>query len=426
MTTAHEAILCRYGEIFLKGENRPWFERKLLDNIRDAVAGTGARVERLHGRVLVHPGAPDAKASDAKTPDANAPTTAPPTPPAPTDAVVARLQKVFGLSSISPALLVERALPAIAEAAVRETARAIEDFAATHGRRPTFKVEARRADKRFLPASPELAREVGAAILGATGLRVDVHHPELVVGVEVGFEHAFVWARVAPGPGGLPIGASGKVDLLLSGGIDSPVAGWMAMKRGCHLAATYFHSFPYTGDRTKEKVAGLARMLAGWQGALELRVVPFTAAQKALRDAGMGDARYAVVLYRRMMMRVATRLAEKRGALALVTGEALGQVASQTLENLACIQEAAGLPVLRPLVAHDKVETIAWARRIGTYELSIEPYEDACSMFVPAHPEIHAKLDRCHALEARVDVPGLVEECVAGVERIVCERPRDR
>jgi thiamine biosynthesis protein ThiI len=408
---ARSAVLCRWGEIFLKGQNRGFFERKLVDNIRRALKDitgdkpplapgqgpSGGRVERLHGRVLVWPPGREGPEVDIAL-----------------QQTIAALQKVFGLTSLSPVRLVEKRLEAIAVAAVEEAR------AATGGgaQRPTFKVEARRADKRFPLASPEVARQVGAAIVEALALPVDVHHPALHVGVEIGFEHAFVYARTLAGPGGLPVGSTGRVDLLLSGGIDSPVAGWMAMKRGCEIAATYFHSFPYTGDRTRDKVAALARKLAAWQGELALRVVPFTEAQKALRDAG--DPRLAVVLYRRMMMRVAERLARQRGALALVTGEALAQVASQTLENMGVIGAASGLPILRPLVAHDKLETIGWAKRIDTYELSIEPYEDCCSLFVPEHPELRARIADVEAAEARVDVAALVEKCVAGVEVIQC------
>ena len=384
-----DAILVRWGEIFLKGGNRGFFERRLVDETKRAV-GAFARVERLHGRLLVWPR------------EGEAPKT------------LARLQRVFGVASLSAVRVVGKNLAALTAAAVEE-ARAHVDSV---GGKPSFKVETRRADKRFQPASPEVSRLVGAAIVEALALPVDVHAPSFTVGIEVGFEHAYAWARTVPGPGGLPIGASGKVDLLLSGGIDSPVAGWMAMKRGCHVAATYFHSFPFTGDKTKEKVAGLARLLARWQGEVALRVVGFTDAQKALRDTG--EPRLAVVLYRRMMVRVAERLARARGALALVTGEAIGQVASQTLPNLAAIEEAATLPILRPLVAHDKLETIAWAKRIGTYDLSIAPYEDCCALFVPEHPETKAKLDDVKACESRVDVEALVQQCLERVETIVC------
>jgi thiamine biosynthesis protein ThiI len=385
-----QVVLIRYAEIFLKGGNRSYFEKKLVDNIRRALATTGARTERLHGRVLVWPAPGEA----ART--------------------LARLTRVFGIASLSPATLVEKSLEAIAAAAVAE-ARAIAGAA---GARPSFKVETRRSDKRFQPASPEVSRRVGAAVVEQVGLPVDLHTPAFTIGVEIGFEHAFVYGRVVDGPGGLPVGCSGEADLLLSGGIDSPVAGYLAMKRGLHIAATYFHSFPYTGDKTKEKVAGLARLLARFQGGVELRVVPFTDAQKALAQAG--DPRLAVVLYRRMMLRVAEKLARKRGARALITGEALGQVASQTLENIAVIGEVVKLPLLRPLIAHDKIETIGQAKKIGTYELSIAPYEDCCQLFVPEHPETRAKSEVVQSIEAKLDIEALAEACVAGAETIVC------
>jgi tRNA uracil 4-sulfurtransferase len=335
-SATREVVLLRYGEIFLKGRNRGMFERRLLDNARRAAAAAGGTVERTHGRVLAWPG------------ELGAPRLA------------RALSRVFGVSSLSVARVVARNLPAIEQAAVDLTRAEAARFAAP----PTFKVEARRADKRFLPQSPELARTVGAAIVGALALPVDVHAPALTVGVEIGYEHAFVFAGVERGPGGLPVGVTGRVELLLSGGIDSPVAGWMMMKRGCEIGATYFHSFPYTGDKTKDKVAALARTLAAWQLApVRLAVVPFTDAQRALRDAS-GDGRLAVVLYRRMMLRVAERIARAAGAKALVTGEALAQVASQTLENIATIGEATTLPVLRPCLGHDNLDTIAIAVRL--------------------------------------------------------------
>ena len=382
-------VALRWGEIFLKGQNRPFFERRLADNVRRAVAGVeGARVEKLHGRILVE--VPEAETSRAVT----------------------RLQRVFGLTSLSPARVVDKELEAIAAEGVAQAKAA----AARRGGKPTFKVETRRPDKRFPLASPEVSREVGARIVAATGLPVDVHDPAMTVGIEIGVERTFVWADTVPGPGGLPVGVSGKVNLLLSGGIDSPVAGWLAMKRGCSLLATYFHSFPYTGDKTKEKVIDLCRLLVPWHGPIDLHVVHFTDVQKRLRDAGPGEL--AVVLYRRMMMRVATLLAERARALAIVTGENLAQVASQTLENLGVIEEAAGLPVLRPLLTNDKLETVALAQRIGTYETSIQPYEDCCSLFVPDHPATRAHLEAVQAVEDRVEPAAMAKALVDGVETV--------
>jgi tRNA uracil 4-sulfurtransferase len=382
-------IALRWGEIFLKGQNRPFFERKLVDNVRRAVAGVeGARIEKLHGRILV---------------DVPEPSTA---------KAVARLARVFGLTSLSPARVVAKDLEAIAVEAIEQARQAV----ARRGGKPTFKVETRRPDKRFALASPEVSAQVGARIIDALGLPVDVHRPQLTVGIEIGTARTFVWADTVPGPGGLPVGVTGRVNLLLSGGIDSPVAGWLAMKRGCSLVATYFHSFPYTGDKTKEKVIDLCRLLVPWQGEIKLMVVPFTDVQKKLRDAGPGEL--AVVLYRRMMMRVATLLAERERALAIVTGENLAQVASQTLENLGVIEEAAGVPVLRPLLTNDKLETVALAKAIGTFETSILPYEDCCSLFVPEHPATRAHLEVVQRVEDRVDPAAMAATLAASVETI--------
>jgi tRNA uracil 4-sulfurtransferase len=251
---------------------------------------------------------------------------------------------------------------------------------------------------------------------GATGLPVDVHQPARVIRVELTEEAGFVFSRILPGPGGLPVGTAGHTALLLSGGIDSPVAGWSAMRRGCTLSAIYFHSFPFTGDRSKEKVLDLARRLASWHGPLTVRVVHFTEVQKALRAAG--PAELAVVLYRRMMMRAASLIAAGEGARALVTGENLGQVASQTLDNLAVIEEAASLPILRPLITFDKSEIIARAEQIGTYDLSIQPYDDCCSLFVPKHPATRARLIDVQRAEASIDVAAMAAELAARTEAI--------
>jgi tRNA uracil 4-sulfurtransferase len=397
-TDKPEVVLLRWGEIFLKGNNRGFFERALVDKARRSVDKIpGVTIDRTHGRLVVWPGEGGARR------------------------VVRALERVFGVSSVSPARVVPRGLETIAAAAV-EVARAEATRHVAHVGKsgPTFKVESRRSDKRFPVGSMEMSREVGAAIVGALGLPVDVHTPQFTVGVEIGYEHAFVFAEVVPGPGGLPVGVTGRVELLLSGGIDSPVAGWMLMKRGCALGATYFHSFPYTGEKTQDKVERLARALAGWQlEPLRLAVVPFTDAQKALRDAA-GDGKYAVVLYRRMMMRIAERIAKKAGAKALATGEALAQVASQTLENLGVIGAATTMPLLRPCLGHDKLETIALAQRIGTFETSIEPYDDCCSLFVPDHPETRAKLDVVETIESKLDIKALADDCVARVTEIVC------
>jgi thiamine biosynthesis protein ThiI len=387
-----EVVLVRWGEIFLKGDNRGFFERALVDNVRRSLAALpGARVERTHGRLIVRPGDSGARRA------------------------VRALERVFGVSSVSPARVVARDVAAISAVAV-ELARA----EAPKYARPTFKVESRRSDKRFPTGSMEVSRTVGAAVVGALALPVDVHTPAFTIGVEIGFDHAFVFAEIVPGPGGLPVGVTGRIELLLSGGIDSPVAGWMMLKRGSSLGATYFHSFPYTGEKTEDKVARLASQLAAWQlDPIRLAIVPFTDAQKQLRDAS-GDGKLAVVLYRRAMLRVAERIAARSGAKALATGEALAQVASQTLENLGVIGAAATMPVLRPCLGHDKLETIAIAQRIGTFETSIEPYDDCCSLFVPDHPETRAKLGAVEAIEARLNLPAMIDDLASRATERIC------
>jgi len=383
-------ILCRYGELFLKAGNRRAFERVLGDNIRAALADLpGARVEQTHGRQLVWLPADDAEAA------------------------AERLQRVFGLVSLSIARQVAAKddLDAITAMAVDEARAAV-----ARDRPTSFKIEARRSDKRFAKSSMEIDRHVGAAVQAATGLAVDVHAPALRIGIEVGTDVAYVFAGKHDAPGGLPVGASGRALLLLSGGIDSPVAGWLAAKRGLALDAVYFHSPPYIGEKSRDKVVTLAKQLARWQALRSVTVVPFTDAQKRLRDTG--PAELAVVLYRRMMMRIADAIADQLEAGALVTGENLGQVASQTIENLTAIEAAARRVVLRPLVTYDKVETTALARRIGTYETSILPFEDCCSLFVPAHPATRARAQDAERVEEKLDVAAEIAAAVAGSERI--------
>jgi tRNA uracil 4-sulfurtransferase len=383
---ARGLVVLRLGEIFLKGRNRNAFVRALVDNARRLVAPLeGVTIERAHLRLLVH---------------------------YPIDLerrVLERLGHLFGLHSMAPATAVARDVDAMAEAAIAEARRLPPGT--------TFKVETNRRDKQFAMTSQEISRAVGGRVVQATGLPVDVHQPKAVLRVEVGAEGAFLLGRLVPGPGGLPVGSGGHAALLLSGGIDSPVAGWSTMRRGCTLSAVYFHSFPYTGDRTKEKVLDLARKLGPWHGRIAVHVVHFTEAQKALRDHGPGEL--AVLLYRRMMMRAASRIAVAERARALVTGENLGQVASQTLENLGVIEDAAELPVLRPLLTFDKSEIIARAQAIGTYELSIQPYDDCCTLFVPRHPATRARVEDLVRAESGLDVAALAQDLADKAERIV-------
>ncbi len=384
-------LLCRYGELFLKSGNRHRFERVLADNIRAAVRGLpDAKVQSTHGRTLVR-----VRRADL-------------------DDAAARLERVFGLVSFSVARKVDAApdLQAIGAAAVEEARAAM-----ARDRPASFKVESRRADKRFPLTSLEISRQVGGRIHDETAIPVDVHTPALTIGIEIApGGGAFVYAGTRAAPGGLPVGASGRALLLLSGGIDSPVAGWLAAKRGLALDAVYFHSPPYVGEKSRDKVLSLARKLARWQAVRSVTVVPFTDVQKRLRAAGPGEL--AVVLYRRMMMRIADAVADEVGADALVTGENLGQVASQTIHNMGTIEDAARRVVLRPLLTYDKVETTGLAQRIGTYDTSILPFDDCCSLFVPAHPATRSRPKDLAPAEAKLDLAAEVAAAVAASERV--------
>jgi len=385
------SILCRYGELFLKGGNRGFFLRAMADNVRRAVrALPGASVSTPYGRILVR--VPDEAREEA----------------------CAQLERVFGLVSLSAGAEADPTIDSITTTAIREAKLAI-------ARNPevgrSFKVETRRSNKSFPMRSHDIDCHVGDAVIDALGLRVDVHHPTLRIGIEVHSSTVYVFAELRPAPGGLPVGVSGRGLLLLSGGIDSPVAGWLAAKRGLTLEALTFHSPPFTGERAKDKVVSLLRILARWQVATTLHVAHFTEIQQRLREAG--PAELAVVLYRRMMIRVADLLCERTRCAAIITGENLGQVASQTLPNMATIEQTARHIVLRPLLTYDKMETTALARRIGTFETSSLPFEDCCSLFIPAHPATAAKLAEVEAVEAKLDLAREAAEIVANAERIV-------
>ena len=385
------SILCRFGELFLKGGNRGFFLRAMTDNVRRSVRDLpDAKVSTPYGRILVR--VPDELREDA----------------------CSRLERVFGLVSVSAGAEAAPNLDAITATAVAEAKLAIARNPAL-GR--SFKVEARRTDKHFPMCSHDIACHVGGAIIDALGMKVDVHQPSLRIGIEVHASTVYVFAELRPAPGGLPVGVSGRAMLLLSGGIDSPVAGWLASKRGLALEALTFHSPPFTGERAKDKVVSLLRILSRWQVATTLHVAHFTDVQQRLREAG--PAELAVVLYRRMMIRVADLLCERSRCNAIVTGENLGQVASQTLVNMANIENAARHIVLRPLLTYDKMETTALARKIGTYDTSSLPFEDCCSLFIPAHPATAAKLADVEAAEQKLDVAAEAASLAANCERIV-------
>ena len=385
-------LLVRYAEIHLKGLNRPYFERSLMKRIERALAPQRVRVVREQGRVFVF-GVPEDGV----------------------DAAAQKLARVFGVHSVSPALAVEKDWEAIVAAAVETTRQAVAGEAPA-----SFKVIARRADKRFPMRSEEICRELGGLLLGAfPQLRVDVHAPQLRVGVEVRQNQTFVYARELAGVGGMPVGCNGHAMLLVSGGIDSPVAGYMVAKRGVRLSAVHFYSYPYTSEKARDKVVALTRIVAGFAGEIELYLVPFTEIQLAIYENCPKSE--TTILMRRLMMKIAERFALSAGAQALITGESIGQVASQTIESLTVTEDAVTLPVFRPLIGFDKEEIIDRAKQIGSFETSILPYEDCCTVFVPQHPVTKPKVETLRQSEALVDFAPLVEKAVADTERLLVE-----
>ena len=378
-------ILGRFGEIGLKGSNRGEFERRLLRQVR-ARLPKGAASQMRGGQVLV------------QVPDEEG------------ERTVEALTHVFGLVGVMRAVAVPPDMGQITAAAI-ELARS--------ARASSFKIAARRVWKGFPLTSPQINADLGAAVAEATGLRVDVHHPDLTLAVEIRSDVVHLHGPAMPGPGGLPLGASGRAMTLLSGGIDSPVATYLAGKRGLSVAAVYFHAFPFTGDRTKEKVVDLCRALGRYFGPLRLWVVPFAETQVAIRD--LCPAPFATLLTRRMMLRVAESLSRRERAGALITGDSLGQVASQTLEAMTSVGEVAELPLLRPVVGLDKDEIVAIARRIGTYDISIRPYEDCCSIFAPRHPRTRPTREQVREAESPLPVADLLASAVERAERLLVQ-----
>ncbi|PYQ07326.1 MAG: tRNA 4-thiouridine(8) synthase ThiI [Acidobacteria bacterium] len=375
-------VIARYHEIALKGRNRPFFVEKLADNLRQALSDLpGVTVQPFSSRIGVH------------VPDET-----------PWETVHERVGRVFGVANFSRAREVPADLEALKRAAATELRGA--SFA-------SFRVTTRRADKTFPFNSGQIDREIGAAVQAATGVRVDLEEPELTLWVEVLRDRILYSFERLPGPGGFPVGSSGRVLALLSGGIDSPVAAWRMMKRGCRVVLAHFHAFPLQDRSTIDKTRELARILTRWQLRTRLLQIPFGPVQQAVVAACPAPLR--VVLYRRFMMRIAEALARRRRARALVTGESLGQVASQTLDNMVVIGEATRATVLRPLVGMDKEEITAQARRIGTFEVSTRPDQDCCQLFVPRHPATAASREEVERAETALDVPALVAAALEGV-----------
>lgn len=384
-----EMILLKLGEMVLKGLNRRSFEDKLQANIHRRLHPFGQfRVYTRQSTTYVEP-----KEDSC-------------------DVIAAyeALQKVFGIVGISLARPCEKDKDAIL-ATAKEF---LDDQLRTA---KTFKVETKRADKSFPMTSIQLSQYVGGELHEAyENLEVDVHHPELVVHVEVRDFAAYVHAQAVPGAGGLPVGINGRAVSLLSGGIDSPVSSWMIAKRGIVLEMVHFFSYPYTSPEAKEKVIELARLLTPYTGHLTVHVVPFTAIQEELRRSCPEEL--FTVIMRRFMMRIAQAVANRCGAKALVTGECLGQVASQTMEAMMVTGAVVDLPILRPCVGMDKEEIVQIARKIGTFETSILPYEDCCTVFTPRHPRLRPMLSEVEKAECALDVDGMVQAAVEGIERI--------
>ena len=393
----YDIIMLRLGELCLKGRNQGQFTKALRRNVLATVRALDPKVRLStgRGRLWVH-------LSDSTQ----------------AAAAAAVCADTPGATSVSPVATAALDIDVITETALALT-RAVWGGETD---KKSFAVEARRSDKSFPMASPAIERHVGGAIQDALELPVDLTSPEHVLGIELGADRAFIWVEKIRAAGGLPVGTAGRVALMLSGGIDSPVAGYMAQKRGCALDAVYFHSPPFTGEESREKVETLARKLAPRQGGLRLFVVHFTEIQKAIRTSC--ESAHTVLLYRRFMYRIAERIAVTRHALALCTGENLAQVASQTLENLYLVDQVTSMLTLRPLSTYDKQEIVDVARRIGTYETSILPYDDCCTLFVPRNPTIRGRLDDIVAEEAKLDLEALIAEALERTEIVDIDRAR--
>ncbi|MBM7701201.1 tRNA uracil 4-sulfurtransferase ThiI [Metabacillus iocasae] len=378
-------ILIRYGEISTKGQNRKKFVEQLKRNIAQALeAFSNAKIKFTRDRMYVHLNGENH------------------------EPIVEELQKVFGIQSFSLALKAENDIEQIKEFALQ----AAQEFDQPN---TTFKVSARRADKQFPLDTHELNYEIGSHILRNTeNLKVDVRNPDVNVRVEVRKEATYITCFDYPGAGGLPVGASGKAMLMLSGGIDSPVAGFLAMKRGLEIEAVHFYSPPFTSERSKQKVIDLAQKLTAYSGKVRLHVVPFTAVQQAIQK--QIPENYTMTSTRRMMLKITDRIREKQDSLAIVTGESLGQVASQTIESMFAINEVTNTPIIRPLITMDKTDIIKIARKIDTHEISNRPYEDCCTIFTPSSPKTKPKREKVNRYEQFFDFDPLIEEAVQNTE----------
>ena len=385
-------LIVRCGEVALKGMNKPYFERMLAERIHKRLKAAGygkASVKRHEGLIFVR--------FDREWD---------------TVQLAGEISKVFGVASISPAVESESNMEAIGTEAVSFMEKLCEERCVR-----TFKVEAKRADKQFPIKSPDIARQIGGYVLkGLKVLKVDVNKPDVRLFVDVRHDRSYIYADKIAGFGGLPLGTNGKGLVLLSGGIDSPVAAWMMAKRGMMIEAVHFHSYPYTSPRAQEKVEDLAKIVASYCGSFKMHVINILPIQEQIvKNCPEAETTIHV---RRFMMRIAEKIAERNSAMMLITGENLGQVASQTAEALVVTDNCVNMPVMRPLIAMDKIDIIAKAQEIGTFETSIEPYEDCCTVFLPKHPTTKPQLDKIEISDSKLDIDALVESAIAEEEII--------
>lgn len=387
-----EVILIKNGELALKGLNKKTFEDMLAKNIRRAVQDFGgAKVTCAQSTMQVQMN------------DENLPL----------DEVADRISKVFGIAKLSRACIVEKDMEVILPAAAEYLADVLESAM-------TFKVEAKRSDKKFPLKSPEICAKTGEYLLEKfPHLTVDVHDPDVTVYIEIRDVHTYIHTDPVNGAGGLPVGSSGKAAILISGGIDSPVAAWMMAKRGLSLNAIHFASPPYTSQRAEEKVIELLRRVSKYSSAIKLHIVPFTTIQEKIKDYCAEE--YFTIIMRRYMMRIAQIIAKNENCPALITGESVGQVASQTLKAIACTDCVAEMPVFRPVIGMDKDEIIQIARKIDTFEISVLPYEDCCTVFTPKHPRTRPELDAVIKEEEKLSIEQEIEDAISNIRTIIVE-----
>lgn len=387
---AKELILAKYGEMALKGLNRGTFEDILMKNLRRRLKKFGVfKLTRAQSTIYMEPLSEDIDL----------------------DEVLEHLQCVFGIAALCRACVCEKTMGDI-------SAKAVPYLDEVLSGANTFKVEAKRADKAFPLKSPEICAELGGVLLEAyPHLSVDVHNPDATIMVEIRDTHAFVHGANLKGAGGLPVGSSGKALLLLSGGIDSPVAGYRMARRGVHISAIHYVSPPYTSDRALEKVEQLCQEITPYCGNIAFFCVPFTEIQEAIKEHCPEE--YFTIIMRRLMMEIAQKIAEKDNCLALITGESVGQVASQTMQAIACTDAVSRIPVFRPLIGMDKTEIVETARAIGTFETSTLPYEDCCTVFTPKHPKTKPTLAQVEQAEAGLDVEALISRALEQTEKVM-------